>query len=315
MEECRFEMKNILITGEHSYIGTSVETWLNNVNQAAKIKGLEEPYSITTISVLSDEHNHGAWESYDFSAFDTVFDVAGIAHADIGNVKDDVKKLYYRVNTDLTLLLARKAQSAGCKQFIYMSSMIIYGDVQCITKDTQPKPANFYGDSKWQADQRLRQMNTDTFHVAVLRPPMIYGKGSKGNYPILAKMASRLPFFPVVKNKRSMLYIDNLTEFIRLLIDNNDSGAFFPQNSEYSNTSQMVKMIANIKGHKILMVYGISWMVYIMMRIPGKIGGLVTKAFGDSCYEKGLSEYKVDGRVVDYRVHNLSESIVLTEKV
>lgn len=306
-------MKKIIITGEHSYIGTSAELWLKSANKAAKDKGLEEPYSITTISVKSDENNHGPWEAYDFSKFDTVFHVAGLAHADVGRISDDIKAFYYRINTDLTLAVARKAKADGCKQFIYMSSMIVYGGERFITSSTQPKPANFYGDSKWQADRKLQLMNTDAFHVAVIRPPMIYGKGSKGNYPVLAKMASQLPCFPVVKNKRSMLYIDNLSEFVRLLIDNSASGVFFPQNSEYTNTSLMVKMIAKVKGHKVLLLHGTAWMIHILMHIPGRTGGLATKAFGSSFYEMDMSEYNVNGKTVNYRVYDLRKSIELTE--
>ena len=302
-------MKNILITGEGSYIGTNVENWLKNYNKQAEEKSLPEPYNVVTINVFSDENNHGEWEKFDFSKFETVYHVAGLAHADVSNVSDDVKKKYYRINTDLALAIAKKAKADGVKQFIFMSSMIIYGGQNYVTAETEPKPANFYGDSKWQADQKLRQMESENFKVAVIRPPMIYGKGSKGNYPVLAKMAAKLPFFPVVNNKRSMLHIDNLCEFIRLVIDNDDRGIFFPQNAEYSNTSKMVKMIADIKGHKILMLHGVAWLVHIMMHIPGKIGKLASKAFGSSCYELSMSDYKIN-----YRINDLQKSIELTEK-
>lgn len=65
-----------------------------------------------------------------------------------------------------------------------------------ITSSTEPNPRNFYGDSKWQADKKIRAMADVNFKVVVLRPPMIYGKGCKGNYPLLAKLATKLPVFP-----------------------------------------------------------------------------------------------------------------------
>ena len=138
---------------------------------------------------------------------------------------------------------ANKAKEAEVKQFIFMSSMIVYSGCETthITKDTKPKAENFYGDSKLQADLKLQEMNDDSFKVVVVRPPMIYGKGSKGNYPQLVKLATKLPVFPIVNNKRSMLHIDNLCEFIKLMIDNEESGVFFPQNSKYTNTSDMVQ--------------------------------------------------------------------------
>ena len=289
-------MKNILITGANSYIGTSVEKWL-----------MKEPdkYNVDTLDM-----QNSAWKEYDFSKYDVVFHVAGIAHADVGNVTEEQKQLYYKINRDLTIEVAKKAKLEGVGQFIFMSSMIVYSGCSetFIAKDTEPKPLNFYGDSKWQADKEIQGLNASNFKVVVLRPPMIYGKGSKGNYPELAKLATKLPVFPKVKNRRSMLHIDNLCEFVRLMIDNNESGVFFPQNAEYTNTSEMVKLIADIKEHKIIMVPGFNWAINIMKKVPGKIGNLANKAFGDLAYDMKLSEYKED-----YRVNTLEESIKLTE--
>ena len=251
------------------------------------------------------------WKERDFSKYDTVFHVAGIAHADVGNVSEDVKQKYYQVNTDLTLEVANKAKEARVKQFIFMSSMIIYSgcDTKHITKDTKPKAENFYGDSKLQADLKLQEMNDESFKVVVVRPPMIYGKGSKGNYPQLAKLATKLPVFPIVDNKRSMLHIDNLCEFIKLMIDNEESGVFFPQNDEYTNTSDMVQMIANVKGHRIIMIPGFSKVITLLGSMNNKYGQLANKAFGNYYYDMSMSESKNK-----YQVNNLEKSVILTEE-
>lgn len=289
-------MKKILITGANSYIGISVENWL---------KQWPEAYQVDTLDMLGD-----AWREYDFTPYDVVFHVAGIAHADTGKISEERKALYYKINTDLAVSTAEKAKAAGVKQFIFMSSMIVYSGCRqtIITKETEPKPLNFYGDSKWQADQRIRALADDQFKTVVLRPPMIYGKGSKGNYPTLANMASKLPIFPKVNNQRSMLYIDNLCQFIKLMIDNGECGVFFPQNGEYTNTSELVRMIARAKGHKIILIPGFGWAVRHIMKLPGKLGKLATKAFGDSSYEMEMSEYGEE-----YRVKSLGESIQVTE--
>ena len=290
-------MKKILITGANSYIGESVERWL---------KQFENQYTVDTLDMLDEN-----WKNYSFSEYDTVFHVAGIAHADVGSVSEERKQLYYKVNTELTVEVAVKAKEEGVGQFIFMSSMIVYSGCKetFITKDTLPVPLNFYGDSKWQADQKLRELETEDFKVVIVRPPMIYGKGSKGNYPELAKLATKLPVFPYVKNRRSMLHIDNLCQFIKLLIDNDERGVFFPQNAEYTVTSEMVRQIAKARGHKIWIVHGFGWAIRLMMKMPGKIGRLATKAFGDSAYDMQMSEYKED-----YRVHSLKKSIELTEQ-
>lgn len=289
--------KRILITGANSYIGMSVGEWL---------KKSSGKYIINTIDMIDE-----GWKNVDFSEYDVVYHVAGIAHADVGAVTEEQKKLYYKVNTELAFEVAQKAKEDGVKQFIFMSSMIVYSgcDTAVITKQTEPTPLNFYGDSKWQADQKVRTLCDEQFKVVVLRPPMIYGKGSKGNYAELAKLAVKLPVFPEVKNKRSMLYIDNLCEFVKLMIDNEEQGIFFPQNEEYTNTSEMVQMIAAVKGHNVVMIPGMSILVKMMEKIPGKIGGLSTKAFGNSTYDMNMSKYKEN-----YSVRTLTESVGLTEK-
>lgn len=291
-------MKKVLITGANSYIGTSFEKFINQIHK--------DEIEISTLDMMNP-----SWKEFDFSKFDAVFHVAGIAHADVGNVSEEVKEKYYKVNRDLTLEVANIAKDNGVKQFIFMSSMIIYSGCKetFITKETVPQAENFYGDSKLQADLALQKLTDETFKVCILRPPMIYGKGSKGNYPLLVKLATKLPVFPIVKNRRSMLHIDNLCEFIRLMINNEEGGIFFPQNDEYTNTSVMVEMIAKVKGHKIIMMPGVNFMIQLMTKVPGKIGTLANKAFGNSAYDMNLSSYDKG----NYQVHSLSESIQVSE--
>lgn len=289
-------MKKVLITGANSYIGTSFENYVKE-HYAGELQ-------VDTVDMID-----GSWREKDFSGYDTVFHVAGIAHADVGNVSEEVKKKYYAINTDLTIETAKKAKIEGVGQFVFMSSMIVYGGAEHISKETEPKPANFYGDSKWQADKGVRELQSEKFCVTVLRPPMIYGKGSKGNYPVLAKLAKKLPIFPKVNNKRSMLYIGNLCEFLCQIMINPQAGVFFPQNAELVKTSEMVKQIARVSGHKIWVTPLLAPFVAIGIRMPGKIGGLCKKAFGSSYYEPQMSECGLD-----YRKYGLAESVKLTEE-
>lgn len=286
-------MKKILITGANSYIGTSLEKWLRQ---------WPDDYLIDTIDMLGEK-----WRNSSFTGYDVVFHVAGIAHV---STNPKMEGLYYKVNRDLAIETAKKAKNEGVKQFIFMSSIIVYGDSSHINKmrvidiNTVPEPANFYGNSKLQAEEGVQKLQDDKFNVVILRPPMIYGKGSKGNYPKLAKMAQKLPMFPDIDNRRSMLHIDNLCEFIRLMIDNEEHGVFFPQNAEYVKTSEMVKLIAKVhrKAIKLTMVFN---PVLILM---GYGVGAINKAFGNFVYEKSISVYKQN-----YRVWDLQESIIVTE--
>lgn len=291
-------MKKILITGANSYIGTSFEKYVS--------EHYPEDYTVDTVDMIN-----GSWYEKDFSGCDTVFHVAGIAHSDNGKISAEKEKLYYAVNTELTVETAKKAKSDGVKQFIFMSSAIVYGESapigkrKLITKDTPVSPANSYGDSKVQAENGILPLENEGFKVVILRPPMIYGKGSKGNYPLLSKMALKTVVFPSVKNERSMLYIENLCEFIRLMVDNEETGIFWPQNSEYSNTSEMIKMIAQAHGKKMHLIKGFGW----MLKLLGHCTRLVNKAFGNLCYDAELSKYKTE-----YRKYSLRESIEKTEQ-
>ena len=294
-------MKKVLITGANSYIGTNFEKYVS------------EHYS-NDLSTYTVDMIDGSWREKDFGSYDIVFHVAGIAHADVGNVTDEVKARYYAVNTDLAIETAEKAKKEGVKQFVFMSSAIIYGDsapygtTKRINKDTEPSPANFYGDSKWQADQGVRKLADDSYTVTVLRPPMIYGKGSKGNYPVLSKMAGKLPIFPDVSNERSMLYIENLCEFLCRVMTGGYGGIFWPQNGEYSRTSDVVKKISEVKHHKMLVSKVFNPAVKLASIMPGKIGGLANKAFGNLSYDMSMSEYDFE-----YRVTDLKTSIERTE--
>ena len=249
------------------------------------------------------------WKTKDFTKYDVVFHVAGIAHV---STDPNMEDLYYKVNRDLTIEVPRKAKKAGVKQFIFMSSIIVYGDSgninikKVIDKNTITNPSNFYGNSKLQAEEGIKSLENDDFKIVILRPPMIYGNGSKGNYPRLAKLAQKLPVFPDIDNNRSMLHIDNLCEFIRFIIKNEESGLFFPQNGEYVKTSEMVRLIAEAHGKKITLTKVFN----PILRLIGMKLGIVNKVFGNFVYDLSLSNYKEN-----YRIWNLKESIIATESI
>lgn len=289
-------MKHILITGKNSYIGTSFEQYVR--------RRYPEEFRVDTLDMRD-----AGWRERDFSCYDTVFHVAGIAHADVGSVTEEGKEQYYEVNTRLALDTAAKAKAEGVAQFVFMSSMIVYGGQERVTMETLPAPENFYGDSKWQADAGVRELRSKDFQVAVLRPPMVYGPGSKGNYPRLSKLAKKLPVFPQVKNCRSMLYIENLCEFLCRIMKEGRGGVFFPQNREPVSTGRLVKEIAGCAGHRIWVTPLLAPGVAIGMHMPGKVGNLCRKAFGSSYYEPGMGEMEWDYEVADWR-----ESVRRTEK-
>lgn len=284
-------MKKVLVTGVNSYVGNRFAEW---------VKQYPDDYDVDRISVRDDK-----WKEIDLSIYETILHVAGIAHV---STDPNLEELYYKVNRDLTIELANQAKVAGVKQFIFMSSIIVYGDSKAekivIDRQTKPNPSNFYGRSKLEAEEGIRSLESNEFKVAIVRPPMIYGKDSKGNYPKLAKAARMLPVFPNIDNERSMLHIDNLSEFLRLIIKNRDDGLFFPQNSRYVKTSEMVKAIAEVHDKKIQLTKMFNPILKLMISRVN----IVNKVFGNLVYDQELSTYREV-----YHINGLSESIKATE--
>ena len=277
-------MKKILITGANSFVGTSIERWL-----------MREPdsYKVDTVDTMND-----VWKQADFSQYDVVFHVAGIAHVD---PKPDMAPLYYKVNRDLTIKIAKHAKECGVKQFVFMSSRIVYhaskslkGDVTM--RDTKPNPNDFYGDSKLQAEKGLKGLQCNTFKVAIIRPPMIYGPGNKGNLPRLGWLAQKTPVFPAWHNKRSMLHVVNLAEFVKQITVREMSGTFFPQNAEYADTVEIVRLFAKEHGHKVW----ISRLFNPLVWLGAKFLPAIPKMFSDSYYVQEMSKMDFDYQVISF---------------
>ncbi len=283
----------ILVTG-HGFVARGFAAWLARFG---------ERYSCDLVSLRDEKWRESNWHGYD-----AVLHTAGIAHV---SLDPRMEREYMRVNRDLTLEAARKARDAGVKQFLFMSSAIVYGDSsplgqdKLITAGTEPHPSNFYGRSKLEAEQDLAALAAPDFSVAVVRAPMIYGPGCKGNFPLLAKCARTLPVFPFVQNARSMIYINNLCEFLRLLIENRDGGTFWPQNAEYVNTSDLVLQLARAQGKKLRLTRVFN----PALKILRSFTPLVDKAFGSMRYDMAMSGYREN-----YHTATLEQSLQETIK-
>ncbi len=267
-------MKKILITGKNSYIGTHVKEWL---------KKDEKQYEVVELDVKTQE-----WMKEDFSKYDTILHVAGIAHVSTNKRLED---LYYKVNRDLAIEIAKKAKQQKVKQFIFMSSMIIYGDdkrigeKKIIANDTVPEPKNFYANSKLQAEEGIKQLESENFKTVIIRTPMVYGPDCKGNFQKLKKIAKLSPIFPDIENERSMIYIDNLCKFIKQVIDTEKDGIFYPQNKEYVSTKQIIQVMAENMNKKIHFIK----LFNPLLKLMSKKINLINKVFGTKIYAKELS--------------------------
>lgn len=277
-------MKRVLITGAGSFVGESVKKYILETSSEFEIDAVD----------TMDGH----WKEADFSKYDVVYHVAGIAHVD---PKPEMAPLYYKVNRDLTIEIARHAKDQGVKQFVFMSSRIVYHASKSLKgnvtrPETQPVPNDFYGDSKLQAENGLHELEADSFKVCILRPPMIYGVGNKGNLPRLGWLATKVPVFPAWHNKRSMLHVNNLAEFVKQIILREMSGTFYPQNVELADTVEIVRHFAKENHHKIWITKLLNPFVWLgSFFLPA-----IPKMFADSYYVPEMSQYDFDYQVVGF---------------
>ena len=279
--------KRILIFGEGSYIGTKFQEYLKN----------NEEYQIDVIDSMNEK-----WRRANFSKYDVVYHVAGIAHV---SADPKMEELYYKVNRDLPIEVAKKAKNEKVKQFIFMSSMIIYGadgkigEKKVIDDKTEKEPIDFYGKSKSEADEAIQKLEDENFKTIIIRTPMVYGPGCKGNFPKLKKIAKISPIFPDIENERSMIYIDNLCEFLKQVIDKEETGIFYPQNKEYATTKNIIKTMANVMEKKVFYIRIFN----PLLKVLSKKINYINKIFGNKVYDKKLSGD------FSYCVVNFEESI------
>ena len=276
-------MKRILITGVGSYVGESVRKYML----------AHGDYQIDAVDTMGDN-----WKKADYSQYDVVYHVAGIAHV---NADPKMEALYYKVNRDLTIEVAKHAKAAGVKQFIFMSSQIVFHESQSLktevlTSATKENPNGFYGDSKLQAENAIKSLVDENFKVCILRPCMIYGPNAKGNFPRLAKMATKVPMFPAWHNKRSMLYINNLAEFVRQCVDRELEGTFYPQNREQADTVEIIRFFAKAAGHKVWITKLLNPFVWLGSFVLQPIN----KMFATYYYDPSMSKYDFDYQLVSF---------------
>lgn len=257
------ENKRVLIIGEHSYIGTRLAQELKN----RQIK-------VELVSARNRE-----WENVALEKYDSVVIAAAIVHQK--ETKEN-RLLYKKVNRDMPIAIARKAKTAGVGQIVFLSSMAVFGSqYERITLETEPKPETFYGKSKYEAEQELRKMENKDFHIAIVRPPMVYGENCPGHYGCLKKVAKYAFLFPDTENKRSMIEVGNLTGQLAEIILNAQGGIYHPQDADYVNTAQMVKGMREEMGKKTCLFTWMNWLI-----IPlGRRIGIVGKVFGNLWYE------------------------------
>lgn len=285
-------MKKVMLVGVGGYIGGKFTEYI------------QKNYPDWQVDAVDSMNRK--WAEADFTGYDAVYNVSGLAHA---NARQGTEEQYYAVNGQLPIDVATKAKAEGVPMFVQMSSMVVYGDMsglgekKNIFEDTVPEEPTIYGKSKMMAERGLLKLVDDSFQVAIMRPPLIYSEYARDNFPRLVNFAKKMPIFPKLKNQQSMVYVDNLCELIHLIIENNKGGIYYPQQECYIETSKIVKDIANAVGNKM-------WQTKIfnpVLKLFSKWEKLafIHKAFGSITYDMSISNH-FDGK---YRVVSYEESI------
>jgi len=239
-----------------------------------------EQYAVDLLSIRSPE-----WVQTDFSKYDVVLHAAAIVHKREDKLN---KQLFFNINKELTVDLARRARDAGAKQFIFLSTMAVYGTdgeigrENLISKNTSPNPKTYYAASKLEAEVEIQKLANPEFIVTILRPPMIYGPSCPGNYGKLEKLAKVVPIFPLIENRRSMVHVDRLCELIKSYIENPLNEIFLPQDTSYINTSRLVKELGEKQGNKIILFR----VPRLFLSLSAKCLPILNKLFGNLTYER-----------------------------
>ncbi len=230
-------MKKILLTGANGFVGSYFK------NKYA------HKYSIETFSFLKDD-----FESLSLNGVDVVLHLSALVHQMSGADEEE----YSRVNVEQTLNLAKKAKESGVGQFIFMSSVKVYGEESSkpYSEDTLCKPEDGYGKSKLKAEEELQKLESETFKVAIVRTPIVYGEGVKANIKNLVNLIRKVPILPFggIENRRSMIYIGNLNFFIDRIIEKKESGVFLVSDERVLSTSELTELISKSLDKRVYLV-------------------------------------------------------------
>ena len=227
----------ILMTGASGFVGSH---YLR--------KSVHEIDSIRPVSL-----QHTKLDQIDFSNVYSVLHLAGIAH----RMEKTEDQIYYDVNHKLTLDFALHCKQAGVEHFIYMSTIKVYGDSnELLTLETPCVPNDAYGKSKLLAETELMRLSDQNFKVAIIRPPLIYGPEVKGNLKRLTEWVDSRSIIPLggIKNKRSIVGIENLISLIDKIIERRAEGIFLIQDKAPISTTELIESIAKVKGSKIRLI-------------------------------------------------------------
>lgn len=230
--------KTLMVTGASGFIGSNF------------IKKYSEEYNIIPVDLIKNRP-----EDLDYTEVDAILHLAALVHQMNGAPEEK----YYEVNTELTRRLATTAKEKGVKHFVFYSTVKVYGNDGdllnhnfILTENSPCKPNDPYGASKYEAEKLLSELKDKNFKVAVVRPPMVYGDGVKGNMLSLIKLIDKFPIIPFnfEKNKRTIISIENLLYMTHLIIKNEADGIYLGTEGNPVSIKEIAESIERALGKK-----------------------------------------------------------------
>ena len=255
-------MKNICITGANGFVGKFLCKVLVSSNKSVRgiVRTSDTSMNSSKIEYVSlgDMNSEINWREH-LNGFDCIIHCAGKAH-DM-NEKNNVN-MYHSINTEVTKVLAEQAVKSGVKRFIFLSTIKVNGEStgnnnqNFIFKNKDiPNPQDAYSTSKLEAEKLLWEISAKTnLEIVVVRLPLVYGYGSKGNLAKLIKLINSGMFLPfsLINNKRSLIGIDNLVDLLIRCIDHPEASGktFLASDRKDLSTPEFIKLIASSMERK-----------------------------------------------------------------
>jgi nucleoside-diphosphate-sugar epimerase len=264
----------VLVSGANGFVGRSLCRYYQTQNHQllAMVRapaGFAQEIVVSDLDQLQTLHQQ-------LSGYDSVIHLAARVHIMRDDSSDPLAD-FRKVNVEGTLNLARQAHLAGVRRFVYLSSIKVNGEQgRCVESD-KPAPEDAYGVSKYEAEQALMALAQETgMEVVIIRPPLVYGSGVKGNFATLIRLVQKGWPLPLgaVHNKRSFIALDNLVSFIALCADREQSPAaanqtFLITDGEDVSTTELLHKVAKAYGKKLWLIpVPTSW-----MRLAAKLIG------------------------------------------
>jgi len=269
-------MKKIMVTGASGYIGKNF------------IKRYSGEYDIQSVSL-----SLGFPTS--FLGVNTLIHLSALVH----QTKEYSDSRYFEINTQQTELLAKEAKKQGVTHFVFFSTVAVYGvngylnnQIKVIDEESDCHPVSAYAKSKFAAERILLNMGTDDFKVSIVRPPIVYGKGCPGNMKSLKALIRRVPILPFnyQNNKRSMVNIENLLYFTKLIIDEKAAGVFIPQDADTYSIKQIASVLSAGMGKKILLFKFPRVVFNVLVQIKPQV---MSSLYGTLVFDSTVSNQKI----------------------